>query len=385
MSIHKKAIILSVHSFVDNDVKVGTQYIAEGLVKYGWEVDYVSIFSSLFDFYGTQRHRRLRRVWLKRQHKNGIQITPGITEYAFRAPFPAHKSFLRYDWQTKLFKLLVPSWLCKKKYDICIHDVTANIMYLEMIASDFTILRLNDLPEGFRHSLSGQIIKRISKNISSKRYEEIWSAHEPLNTYVTDLNPANRVFTIRNGVDDKCMAIHPDVKRNPKTVVFLGNIEQWIDLELIDDTAFLLNDWHFDIIGPLSRPWTVKSSNVRWLPPVTRPNVMNILAQYQVGLIPFREISGRLAFVEKPLKFFEYIAAGLGVASTDVGALKDGMGDWAIYGNTPQSFARAIEKAADNIKERSNAERFDLVTRHSWSNVMDTINSRLEKIIPPVT
>jgi len=296
----KKAIVLGVHSFLDNHLKVGIQYIAEGLVESGWQVDYVSIFSSFFDFYGSQRRTRFKRVWLRRQDKLGASIQPGLTEYAFRAPFPAHKHFLRFDWQVRLFDALAPSWLSNRHYDLCIHDVTSNVVYLNSIQSDFTVLRLNDLPEGFSHSLSIHIIDRISNYTRSNRYNELWSAHEPLTRYALQLNPANQVVTIRNGVDDNYLAAVPNVKQNLKTAVYIGSIEAWIDLELLDKTASLMPDWQFDIIGPLNRPWSVTSANIRWLAPIERPRVKNVLARYQVGLIPFREISGRLAYVERP-------------------------------------------------------------------------------------
>jgi glycosyltransferase involved in cell wall biosynthesis len=374
----KKAIVLGVHSFLDNHVKVGIQFIAEGLAKSGWQVDYVSIFSSPLDLYGAQRRRRLRRVWVDRQDENGKVIAPGLTEYAFRAPCPAHRRFLRYGWQEKLFDALAPAWLRGRHYDVCIHDVTANVLYLKWINADHTILRLNDLPEGFSHSLSGQIIARIRQNIRSKKYAEIWSAHEPLTCYALRINPSSRAFTICNGVDDTFLNANPACLRKTKTAVFIGNIETRIDLELVDKTAALMKDWQFDIIGPLNCAWSVQSSNVRRLPPISRPMVIEALAGYQVGLIPFRDIGGGIAFLERPLKFFEYIGAGLGVASTDVGALRSGMGQWASYGNTPETFADAVRREALRASERSRRDCLEMIEPYAWSAIIQQITHRLE-------
>ncbi|MFO7688344.1 MAG: hypothetical protein R6V60_19885 [Desulfobacterales bacterium] len=380
-SHRKKVIVLGVHSFLDNHVKVGIQFIAEGLAKSGWQVDYVSIFSSPLDVIGAHRRKRLRRVWFNRQDKNGIAIAPGLTEYALRAPCPAHRHFLRYGWQEKFYDALAPDWLDNRLYDACIHDVTANVLYLKWIHSKVTVLRLNDLPEGFNHSLSGHIIRCIQNNIRSNRYSEIWSAHEPLTRYARQLNSANRVFTIGNGVDDAFLNVRPKQSLNRKSAVFIGSIEKWIDLKLIDKTAEILRDWQFDIIGPLNRSWLVRSANMQWLPPIPRARVMRVLGEYQVGMIPFREVSGRLAYVEKPLKFFEYIAAGLGVASTNVGSLKSGIGDLASYGNYPKTFADAIIREASRADNRSSQQCLEIIEPNSWSNVMNSITYRLEKMV----
>ena len=376
----KKALVLGVHSFLDNHLKVGIQYIAEGLANAGWLVDYISLFSSPIDLCGSQRRRRLRRVWIGRQDWHGILIKPGLTEYAFRALFPAHKRLFRYNWQVGTYSALAPSWFKDKQYKVCIHDITSNIVYLPLAQADFNILRLNDLPEGFSHALSKHVINCSKNYISSNRYDEIWSAHEPLTRYARALNPANRVATIHNGVDENFLSISDNVTRKPKTAVIIGSVEEWVDLELLDKTACLLPDWQFDVIGPLRRSWPGRAGNLQWLPPVAREKVPEILAGYQVGLIPFREASGHVAHIERPLKFYEYIGAGLGVASTDVGALRSGMGDWASYGNTPEAFAVAIRREVDRASKRSAASCREFIEKYSWQNVMRIISARLEKL-----
>jgi hypothetical protein len=379
-ALKKRALILGVHSFIDSNPKVGIQYIAEGLADSGWQVDYASIFSSPFDFYGVQRRSRLKRVWRNRQDKYGITIKPGLTEYAFRAPFPAHRHILCFTWQLKMFAAFKPYRLLNQVYDICIHDITANILYLEMIKPQITILRLNDLPEGFSHSLSKHVINRLIHYISTNHYREIWSAHEPLTQYALKLNSVNRAFTIRNGVDDSYLNMPMTIQRKTKSAVYIGSIERWVDLELIQKTASILQDWQFDIIGPLRRSWPITAKNVKWLQPISKHNVLNVLAGYRVGLIPFREVSGRLAYVERPLKFLEYIGAGLGVACTDVGALKSGIGALATFGNSPDSFADAIRREAIRSDYRSRERCLEMIKPYAWSSITKTILYRLENL-----
>jgi hypothetical protein len=192
------------------------------------------------------------------------------------------------------------------------------------------------------------------------------------------MNPDHRVVTIRNGVDNNYLSAFPNADRKPKTAVYIGSIEPWFDLELLDKTSALMPDWQFDIIGPLNRQWSIKSANIRWLPPIARPDVRNVLARYQVGLIPFRDVSGRLAYVERPLKFFEYIGAGLGVACTDVGSLRSGIGRLASFGSSPKEFADAVRTEAIRASKRSNEKCHEIIEPHTWCNAMKKINFRLE-------
>lgn len=378
--IQKKAIVFGVHSFTDDSIKVGIQFIAEGLASLGWTVDYISLFSSPFDLIKCANHNRFARVWIKRQDKHGITIRPGLNEYAFRAFFPAHKSLLRKQWQLRTFPWLLPSWFKRKAYDLCINDITGNVIYLPYVQTKRRVLRLNDLPEGFRYALSAQVINSTKNHIQSVVYDEIWAAHKPLTRYALKINKNNHVLTIHNGVDDRFTTFDKDVERVPKSAVYLGSIEQWVDLELLDACAAILPDWQFDIIGPMHRSWPIQSKNIRWLPPVKRKWVPETLRRYTVGLIPFRDIEERLQYVEKPLKFYEYIGGGLGVASTSFGALKEGMGDWASYGNRPHTFATAIQNAATKAGKRSLSMRKNLINRHSWSCIMQTINNRVQKL-----
>jgi len=377
MDARKNALVLGIHSFVDSPLKVGIQYIAQGLARSGWRVDYLSIFSSPFDIYGRQRHRRLKRVWLKHQDRRGIDICQGLTEYALRAPFPAHQIFLRYDWQQRWISRFAPGWLGRRRYRLCVHDVTANILYLSSVRADFTVLRLNDLPEGFGHTLSSQIIDRITASIRSASYHDVWSAHAPLSAYVKRLNTANRVCTILNGVDDRFLQPVHDHRRQSNTAVYIGSIDQRVDLELMDKTAALLPDWRFDIVGPLNRPWTVRSTNIRRLAPISGAGAREMLSHYQVGVIPFRDTSGLIAYMDRPLKLFEYIGCGLGVACTDVGSLKQGIGGLASFGNDPNQFADAIRREAKRAENRSFQTCRDMIAPYAWSNVMNQIHSRI--------
>ena len=84
--------------------------------------------------------------------------------------------------------------------------------------------------------------------------------------------------------------------------------------------------------------------NLRLCGAIPFESVPQTLSQYSVGLIPFAGDSHLLDSID-PLKGLQYMAAGLGIASTDRGLLREALGDWACYGNDPASFADAIRQA----------------------------------------
>ena len=377
----QKAIVLGIHSFLDETVKVSSQYIAEGLAARGWQVDYISAPSSLFDFYGNFRRKRFARVWLRRQDKNGIPIKPGLTEYAFKTLHPTNKMFLRFKRLMDCFSWSAPRWLNYRCYEICIHDITSNVLFLPLIKSNLSILRLNDPPEGFAHDIHQQLIDHFKRCIASLSYNEIWAVSAPLARYAMRLNSENTTVVMPNGVEDKFLKpVGRDIYRHPKTAVYLGSVAQWVDLDLLEKTALLLPDWQICIYGPSDRTLSGRAPNLRQFPPIGRAEVPDLLSGFQVGLIPFRETYGRIKYVERPIKFYEYIATGLGVASTDVGSLKAGMGTLAIYGNTPYEFANAIECAAEDGKKRTSDFNRAFIKRHSWENIINRMCARILKL-----
>lgn len=378
MTIRKgKVIVLGVHSFVDGCIKVGSQYIAEGLAKRGWSVDYVSVPSSPFDVLDRQRRSRLSRVWGDRQDEHGVAINAGLTEYAFRTPFPAHKWFLRSRRQMHEFCRWAPGWLRSSRYDICINDVSPNVLFLPLIAADCHVLRLNDSVEGFSHSLHRLVIEHFRELIAQPAYDEIWAVSDPLAEYALKLNSDNRVVVLPNGVE-QCLLSANDTRRIPRSAVYLGSVSKWVNVELLEQTALLLPDWQFYIYGPRDGFVVRDGRNLRHCEPISREEVSDVLAVCEVGLIPFRELSERMKFVERPLKFYEYVAAGLGVASTNVGRLKRGMGQLASYGNTPEEFASAIQEARHAARGRSLSFNQEFVDMYSWDVVMDEACKRIE-------
>lgn len=375
----RRALVLGTHSFIDGGSKVGLQHLAEGLARQGWQVDYVATASSPFDIWGRQRHARLRRVWLQSQDSRGVVLEQGLTEYAFKSLFPAHKLLLRTKWQLQSYAWLAPGWLPTRAYDVCLHEASPQVVYFPLCSARVRIFRLADWPDGFAHEMPAALIQRFTNQITAAAYDEIWAVSQPLAHYVRRIRADSPVLTLPNGVESIFTPTSEANPRLPKSAIFLGGFSAWFDPELVHAAARHLPDWRIDLYGPGAAPRTDVPHNVHYHPPVPRKHVPSLLSRYEVGLIPLRESHGRMQFVERPLKFYEYISAGLGIASTDIGGLRQGMAGLAKYGNTPAAFAQAIVQARDSVRTPQDAQRF--MREHSWSTVVKRALERIDALL----
>jgi hypothetical protein len=376
----KTAIILGTQSFLDGGTKVGSQYIAEALADADWNVDYVATASSLLDVWGRKRHARLKRTWVQAQDARGVNLRPGLTEWAFKAPFPALSLFLRWRWQLNAYSWFVPKSVRQRTYDVCISDVTPNMLYLPWVQAKTRVLRLNDWPPGFAHDLHPMVIQQMESGLIDASFDDIWAVSRPLAAYAITLNSRNRVVFLPNGVEDSFLNPVKPIPKQTNSAVYIGGLGAWFDTHLLRQAAALLPHWRFDLYGAGSQALAGLPPNVVGHGSVARADVPALLARYEVGLIPFADTDNRMTYVERPLKFYEYIAADLGVASTDHGAMRSGMGDLAAYGSSGPDFALAILQAQLQAKQRAPGFGADFVRAHGWTCVTRKMEGRLQAL-----
>ncbi len=374
-----RAIVLGTQSFTDGGTKVGSQHVAEALAAAGWSVDYVPTLSSPVDLVGSQRHARLRRAWTGGTRARAVTVAPGVTEWTVRAPFPAHKLFLRWHWQLRAYGRFLPAELRAARFDACIADVAPNLLLVDHLCSRATVCRLNDWPQGFAQDLHPTLVQALESKVGSAAFDEVWAVSEALAGYARGLSARAVVACIPNGVEIAPWA--PVAPRAPRSAVYVGGLTAWLDIDLLCQCARLLPDWTFDIHAPGDPDIARWPANLRWRGRVARADLPAVLQRHAVGLIPFRDAEGRMQYVERPLKFYEYIAAGLGVASTDLGALRPGMGPLACYGNGAADFADAVVRARDQALSRPPEFVRSFVQAHSWDARAEIMFRRLEGLL----
>ncbi|MCS4509758.1 glycosyltransferase [Xylophilus ampelinus] len=379
-----RAIVLGTQSFIDGGTKVGSQHVAEALAAAGWSVDYLPTLSSPVDLIGRQRHARLTRAWAGTRAR-AVPVAPGLTEWTVRAPFPAHRLFLRWHWQLQAYGRFLPAELRTARFDACIADVAPNLLLVDHLSARATVCRLNDWPRGFAQDLHPVLVEALETRVGSAAFDEVWAVSEALAGYARGLSARAVVACVPNGVEIALSApAEPQeatAPRAPRSAVYVGGLTAWLDIDLLCQCARLLPDWTFDIHAPGDPDVAHWPANLRWRGRVARADLPAVLQRHAVGLIPFRDAEGRMQYVERPLKFYEYIAAGLGVASTDLGALRTGMGPLACYGNGAADFADAVVRARDQALSRPRALALSFVREHSWGARANIMRQRLEGLL----
>jgi glycosyltransferase involved in cell wall biosynthesis len=101
---------------------------------------------------------------------------------------------------------------------------------------------------------------------------------------------------------------------------YIGALAPWLDFEALADVARRRPQWEIVLVGPVllgveDRVKTLTSlPNVFHLPAVSYDKLPGVLAQFTVGLIPFRY--NELTRGVNPNKMYEYLASGLPVVAT---------------------------------------------------------------------
>ena len=153
------------------------------------------------------------------------------------------------------------------------------------------------------------------------------------------LERAERVFAVSRGLRERLAARRPDAvylpnavdaaaferellplpRRSRPTAVYVGALARWFDFELLAGVAEANPGWEFrvygaEIDGAWGRSRLPEIGNVAFRGPRPHADVARLLADADVGIVPFR-VSPETAFVS-PLKLYEYFAAGRPPVST---------------------------------------------------------------------
>jgi len=364
----KKAIVLGSNTFIEKGVKVGIHYIAEYLSTHGYEVHYISASSSVADLFSKSRRTRFENAWLRRYDKNPVKISDNLYEHIIRTVFPNRDIIIKFDFQVFMQGALIPKDLLRTNWDLLVTDTSPNAIFASKFITKKAIFRLSDLPEGFT-GFPLLYIDKIKSDIKNGFYDKISAVSHYLGEYAKGISKDIKIEVLPNGIE---LGLYKDFKadkdsKKEKSAIFVGSISDWVDVDLIIKSAKILSDWTFDIYGPvhIALPKSIPS-NVHFKGKVDPSLLPQLYSQYTVGLIPFVNKNNIVDSIEKPIKYYEYLASGLGIASTDCGGLRKGMGKWASYGNTPEEFANAIINSYEKSLSTSDDERWNYLEQFEW-------------------
>jgi glycosyltransferase involved in cell wall biosynthesis len=364
--------VLGTHPLEGEGPKVGTQHIAETLAAQGHQVTYVTAPASWVSvFFPKYREKYFRTFRPTRLNERLLQVTP-VNFLPVRVlkrldGTPVERAAVRLNAAVERTRGRV---IEDAEFDLCIFSAAPTITLLPKIRAKQFLYRMNDLLAGFGGAPSS-LIALEQHLLESHPIAEVCTVNEQLATRVQATYPHLKVRTVPNGIDlDLFKNAEPDatlLENRDRNVIYVGSFESWTDVDLVLATAGRLPDHTFHLYGTWNRPVPHRRPpNVRIYGPIRHQAIAAKMKGCSVGLIP----SGRQnleRMVEKPLKFYEYLAAGLGVASTSYGG-KD-LEPFAVIGDDPVALAEAI-RTAKSVPERLGCEIREALQDRSWGHVV---------------
>ncbi len=187
------------------------------------------------------------------------------------------------------------------------------------------------------------------------------------------------VRMVGNGVDVALFA-NAAKGRAPERprIGYVGAIAPWLDADLIANIARARPDWDIELVGPIMlgaeatfQP-VLAMANVNHTPPIPHEKVPEVMAGFDVGLIPFRY--NDLTRGVNPNKMYEYLAAGTPVVATRFSPEVEGHGELVAAVDPGDSFVEAIARFAERTRVDVERQALDnaaraFAVRHDWSQI----------------
>jgi glycosyltransferase involved in cell wall biosynthesis len=166
---------------------------------------------------------------------------------------------------------------------------------------------------------------------------------------------------------------------------YIGLIGDKLDLGMLQTLAEEHPEWSLVLLGEArivqqAGTWETLQAlpNVHHLGAVHASQVPSYVKGFQVGLMPYRQ--NRHAQYISPLKLYDYLAAGLPVASMAIPAARE-FDSLVHLADRPQDFGRAVQAAlADTTQERFQARR-SAAAQHTWKARVEQISAVIETLL----
>jgi glycosyltransferase involved in cell wall biosynthesis len=188
---------------------------------------------------------------------------------------------------------------------------------------------------------------------------------------------------VRNAVTAVQFDNIPDPPPGPPTAGYVGALDSWFDVEALREAASRNPRCHFILAGrvehePINRLRGLP--NLEFLGEIPYSRVPELLARFQVALIPFA--INPLTLMTNPIKLYEYFSCGLPVVSTPLPEAQ-AMADLVYIGASPGDFARQVACALQEDDPSRRSRRREIAARESWTARARVISAEFPLLLLP--
>ena len=149
-------------------------------------------------------------------------------------------------------------------------------------------------------------------------------------------------------------------------LIYLGNVEGRVNLELVKQVLELHPEWHFISFGSTNRLVQSNSHVLPWVPHNRWANIL--LVDGAIGFLPY-DCTDPKNLHCVPLKLFDYFARGLPVVGTPITCLRE-FSELVYLGNSAEELSEAIHLALEEPEDSPKKKKRLLVaSEHSINNL----------------
>ena len=342
-----KILFLS-HTHTFGAFRVGSHHLSRQLARRGHTVVHYSTPLSL-------PHRLLHRGEIGAEGPvphHPVVDEAGVTHLVPATVAPAGVAVPRITSHLTRYRL-------PTRYDALLIDQPLLWMpHLHQLA-DIVIFRPTDLSPTWRKvDLERRIVGQADAVLATS--QTVLDALGPLRV------PA---FVLENGVEFDRFPQLTDAAR-PRAAIYIGALDERFDLVGVIAWAHAIPDCQFWIAGPGAPPTENLPTNLHFIGAVSYECVPELLYTARVGLLPLSlnpQNEGRC-----PMKFYEYLAAGLAVVSRATPGLREDRASGVFTYDTKTDAVSVLNKALAHPSP-NHAGR-DRASRQSWSSRAAILN-----------
>jgi hypothetical protein len=171
------------------------------------------------------------------------------------------------------------------------------------------------------------------------------------------------------------------LKKETKTVGYVGNIDESIDTDLIEALVNRLKSVNFLLIGPIKNAkmqlLAEKYKNLHLIGPVPYDSLPAFIASFTVGICPYKKLDFNL--YRNPLKVYEYSSQGIPSVVQNC-TLDDNTLSLVHMAVNIEGFVIQVSNILNGTQDVAKAQLIEFANLNTWKNRVESLAARLQEI-----
>ncbi|MCS4039511.1 glycosyltransferase [Salinibacter ruber] len=250
----------------------------------------------------------------------------------------------------------------------------------QYINSDAIIYRPTDI---YSNMSQGDNIIPIEKQVI-RQSDAIISTSNVVSDYISSISESKKdIYTVRNGVDYKFFRRRRQPPEEYKSIsnniaIYVGSMDDRIDLNSIEEAANNLPGVTFVMIGPTNRRINkIDAHNILALGERDYHDVPAYMQHADVGIIPMSDHEANAS--RSPMKLYEYLASGIPVVSRNNNSVTQANTSSVWTYKERGQLSSAIRACLKNDHDNRKAKK--VAKKQSWSKKVTRIMAIINRYV----